>query len=185
MKSNMAHINGLRRPYLSLIGPNTSCPAAKPTSPVVSPSCTNAVEHPNHFSIAGRTGRYISMTKGPKALSAPKKIIVKTLLSSCLSFSFMIRVFLCKSKKDCCYYQILRAEYRELLDFLRSEVTTIIHTFAPTILKALQGVFYERRSDTDRTVECLCCSTILFFMSCIKKIYLSKYEKNRHCMRLL
>lgn len=49
MKSNIAHINGLRRPYLSLTGPNTSCPAARPTSPVVSPSCTNAVEHPNHF----------------------------------------------------------------------------------------------------------------------------------------
>lgn len=99
MKSNMAHINGLRRPYLSLIGPNTSCPAARPTSPVVSPSCTNAVEHPNHFSIAGRTGRYMSMTKGPKALSAPKKIMMKTLLSSCLSFSSMISVFQCKSKK--------------------------------------------------------------------------------------
>ena len=77
IKSSIAQMSGLRRPYLSLRGPKISCPAASPMSPVVSPSWTSEVEQPNQSSIAGSTGMYMSMTKGPKALSAPRNIRTK------------------------------------------------------------------------------------------------------------
>ena len=68
----IAHIKGRFRPYLSLTGPNISWPTASPTRPVVRPNCTLDTGQSNQSCMAGNTGTYMSMTKGPKALNAPK-----------------------------------------------------------------------------------------------------------------
>lgn len=74
MNMIMAVISGFLRPYLSLIGPKRSCPAAKPIKPVVNPSWTRASEVMNQEVMDGKTGRYMSITNGPKALNVPRKI---------------------------------------------------------------------------------------------------------------
>ena len=62
------------RPYLSLSGPRNICPNPRPAMPVVSPNCTIGTEHLKNSVISGRDGRYISLTKEPKALSAARYI---------------------------------------------------------------------------------------------------------------
>ena len=74
MNMIMAVISGFLRPYLSLIGPKRSCPAAKPIKPVVNPSWTRASEVMNQEFMDVKTCRYMSITNGPKALNVPRKI---------------------------------------------------------------------------------------------------------------
>ena len=61
-----------RRPYLSLNGPNRSCPAARPIILNVKPSCTIGIEVWKLSVIAGNAGRYMSVTNGPNAVSEPR-----------------------------------------------------------------------------------------------------------------
>lgn len=74
MKSHMAASNGLRRPYLSLKGPKSSCPAARPAMLVVRPVCTIDEEVWKYSVMAGSAGRYMSVTKGPNAVSMPSRM---------------------------------------------------------------------------------------------------------------
>ena len=60
-------INGRRRPYLSLNGPITSCPAAKPITPKVKLSCIREVVVPKYSINSGKAGRYKSVINGPNA----------------------------------------------------------------------------------------------------------------------
>ena len=71
-KSHKEIRSGKRRPYLSLSGPNRICPAAKPNMEKVSPNCTCGVLALKNAVMAGRLGKYISVTNGPKAVSMPK-----------------------------------------------------------------------------------------------------------------
>lgn len=64
------------RPYLSLRGPKNTCPRARPTMLVVRPSCTMEAEVSNSAPSEGRVGRYMSVTKGAKADSSPRKMTV-------------------------------------------------------------------------------------------------------------
>ena len=73
MKSHMAVSSGVRRPYLSLRGPKSSCPAARPIMLVVSPICTIDEEVWKKSVMAGSVGRYISVTNGPNAVSRPSR----------------------------------------------------------------------------------------------------------------
>ena len=68
---------GERRPYLSLNGPKTNCPIASPTILVVSPNCTFEDVVWKKSDIAGKVGRYMSITNGPKALNIPKNTNMK------------------------------------------------------------------------------------------------------------
>lgn len=70
----MDTIRGRRRPYLSLIGPKNNCPTASPTMLAVSPNCTSEDVVLKYSDMAGRVGRYISMTNGPNAVSMPRNI---------------------------------------------------------------------------------------------------------------
>ena len=74
IKSNMEISNSGRRPYLSLNGPKKICPIANPIILDVSPSCTIDEFVSKYPAIVGRLGKYISVTKGPKAVRAPNKI---------------------------------------------------------------------------------------------------------------
>ena len=74
IKSNMEISNSGRRPYLSLNGPKKICPIANPIILDVSPSCTIDEFVSKYPVIVGRLGKYISVTKGPKAVRAPNKI---------------------------------------------------------------------------------------------------------------
>ena len=75
----MAAIKGGRRPYLSLSGPKKSWPTASPIMLVVNPSCTIEELVEKYLDMAGRVGRYMSVTKGPKAVIMPKKTSIKRL----------------------------------------------------------------------------------------------------------
>ena len=57
MCTAVARISGIRRPNLSLSGPTTSWPSAKPTVVPVRVSCTAASETPRLASSAGKAGR--------------------------------------------------------------------------------------------------------------------------------
>ena len=57
MWTAVARIRGSRRPNLSLSGPTTSCPSAKPMVVPVSVSCTAASETPRLSSSDGNAGR--------------------------------------------------------------------------------------------------------------------------------
>ena len=71
-KNNHMDTNsGWRRPNLSLNGPNKICPTANPSMEKVSPSCTMEALVLKYDVIAGRLGKYISVTKGPKADKPP------------------------------------------------------------------------------------------------------------------
>ena len=59
---------------------------ARPIMLVVSPSCTIDGLVPKYSVISGSVGRYMSMTNGPKALSAPRNIRTNILESVRLSF---------------------------------------------------------------------------------------------------
>ena len=82
-KSAMAASSGLRRPYLSLNGPKKSCPTASPIMLVVSPIWTIDDEVAKNPAIEGSVGRYMSVTKGPKAVSMPSRISRKSRELSC------------------------------------------------------------------------------------------------------
>ena len=75
MKSHMAVSSGVRRPYLSLRGPKSSCPAARPIMLVVRPICTIDEEVRKKSVMAGSVGRYMSVTSGPKAVRMPSRTI--------------------------------------------------------------------------------------------------------------
>ena len=84
--SHMAVSSGVRRPYLSLSGPKKSCPQASPIMLVVSPSCTIDDEVPKSSAMAGSAGRYMSVTKGPNAVSSPSRTsrnVLELSLSMC------------------------------------------------------------------------------------------------------
>ena len=98
MKSHMAVSSGVRRPYLSLRGPKSSCPAARPIMLVVSPICTIDEEVRKKSVMAGSVGRYMSVTKGPNAVSRPSRTSRKSLLLSlfimyCLTVAKLLRIF--------------------------------------------------------------------------------------------
>ena len=61
-----------RRPYLSLNGPNKSCPAARPIMLNVSPSWTIGIVVRKSPVMLGNAGRYMSVTNGANAVNAPK-----------------------------------------------------------------------------------------------------------------
>ena len=65
------------RPNLSLKGPKKIWPTARPSILVARPICTIEGVVAKISAIDGRVGRYMSVTKGPKADSIPKKIIRK------------------------------------------------------------------------------------------------------------
>ena len=60
------------RPYLSLSGPKSNCPAAKPKIHMARPICMADGAASKSVVIAGRAGRYISVTKGGNAARAPR-----------------------------------------------------------------------------------------------------------------
>ena len=62
------------RPNLSLKGPKNTRPIARPHMLVARPICTIDAEVSNTWAIDGRVGRYMSVTKGPKAESKPRNI---------------------------------------------------------------------------------------------------------------
>ena len=72
MNSPSAVSSSGRRPYLSLTVPKNSCPAARPIVLAVRLNCTIDEEAPKNSVSTGNAGRYMSMTKGPKALSMPR-----------------------------------------------------------------------------------------------------------------
>lgn len=69
-----ALISGNLLPYLSLKGPNNNCPTASQIILVVNPSWMNDELVLKNCDMAGNVGKYISVTKGTKAVSIPKKI---------------------------------------------------------------------------------------------------------------
>ena len=64
----------------SLMGPNMSWPMARPAMPDERPSCTMEADVPKYSAIDGRVGRYMSVTKGPKAVSIPRNMRMNILL---------------------------------------------------------------------------------------------------------
>lgn len=74
-KINNVNSNIGRRPYLSLAGPNSSCPIASPTMQNVSPNCTTDVSQWKTSAISGNAGKYMSMTNAPNAESRPRNTI--------------------------------------------------------------------------------------------------------------
>ena len=65
---------------LSLMGPNMSWPMARPAILDERPSCTMEADVPKYSAIDGRVGRYMSVTKGPKAVSIPRNMRMNILL---------------------------------------------------------------------------------------------------------
>ena len=64
MNRNIATRSGGRLPYLSLNGPKISCPKASPIMLKVRPSCTIDGVAEKYSAIAGKVGRYMSVTNG-------------------------------------------------------------------------------------------------------------------------
>ena len=59
---------------MSLNGPKISCPKASPIMLKVRASCTIDGVAEKYSAIAGKVGRYMSVTNGPKAVSAPRNM---------------------------------------------------------------------------------------------------------------
>ena len=97
-KSDIAMIRGFLLPKRSLSGPKNSCPTASPAMLVVRPSWTIEEDVPKYPVISGSVGRYMSITNGPKALSVPRNMSMKSLELRLLSF---IPVFLRLRFFDC------------------------------------------------------------------------------------
>ncbi len=67
--------SGTWRPYRSLTGPMNNCPSARPAMLVVIPIWTRGTVVPKKPVMAGRPGRYMSVTSGPKAARLPSVTI--------------------------------------------------------------------------------------------------------------
>ena len=63
--------NNLLLPYLSLTGPISTCPNAKPNIDIVRLNCTAEFVQENSLASDGNAGKYISVTKGPNAERKP------------------------------------------------------------------------------------------------------------------
>src|SRR5580693_706655 len=64
--------NGFFRPYRSISGPYNSWPTEMPTKKLDSDNATIAAVVPRLAAISSNPGRYMSMEKGPIAVSSPK-----------------------------------------------------------------------------------------------------------------
>ena len=71
---------GFLRPNLSSKGPYNNCPTDIPIKKLDKDNETCAVVVFNDFAIAGKPGKYISIEKGPNAVSAPNIKTVKKYL---------------------------------------------------------------------------------------------------------
>ena len=67
MNSIIAYCSTGLRPYLSLTGPRTNWPTARPIIPIVRPNWTVGMLVWKNRTIDGSAGWYISLTKDPKA----------------------------------------------------------------------------------------------------------------------
>ena len=72
-------ISGLRRPYLSLSGPSTSCPAAKPIILAVKPMFTTACVESKCLATSPRIGPSVLLIRGANAVNAPNSTNKKIL----------------------------------------------------------------------------------------------------------
>lgn len=88
-KTNPAY-KGFLRPNLSSNGPYNNCPADIPIKKLDKDKETCAVVVFNDLAIAGKPGRYISIEKGPNAVSAPNIKTVKKYLCLVIKSNILV-----------------------------------------------------------------------------------------------